>query len=472
MRIFIVDDEEIACFGLKGMMGRIFGAEENEIYAFTSSVKALSEAERLRPDLIFLDITMPEINGIEFTEKIKRVYSPEIIVISGNDDYNYVRQCFKLNVRDYLLKPIEFDELKKLLLKFKNDISGGAGNKETDSIVSQYPLVFTAVIKAADIKEEFKNSVLAIKNHHSIEGKINIFADKKSYNDTLFSFYLTEKFDYYRVAREFCCLFELLAESTGSIIKGAYSSLYSSDKIDEAKNEMFTLLQSRLYSDKSVCYSQQNKILRGMNDNAEFFTQLSAFPMVFSLEYKDKYQDFIDYWFVPEKLELLPYTTIKKQYNGIISRIVDNSNLSESLEIRNFKEFNTIGEIIFEIGRVVEGISNYYIESNRDDKSVIDLAIKFINDNYGKNITLATVSNHYNMNYSYFSRIFKDFIGISFSQYLLNIRMEKARELLLSDPELKISDIATQVGYSGDNVQNFTRAFKKYFGKSPKNYKI
>ena len=112
MRIFIVDDEEIACFGLRGMIGRIFTDNENEIYAFTSSVKALSEAERLRPDLIFLDITMPEMDGITFTEMVKKIYSPEIIVISGNDDYNFVRQCFKMNVGDYLLKPIEFDELK------------------------------------------------------------------------------------------------------------------------------------------------------------------------------------------------------------------------------------------------------------------------------------------------------------------------------------------------------------------------
>ena len=49
--------------------------------------------------------------------------------------------------------------------------------------------------------------------------------------------------------------------------------------------------------------------------------------------------------------------------------------------------------------------------------------------------------------------------------------MEKAKELLSGDTELKISDIATLVGYSGNNIQNFTRAFKKYFGKSPKNFK-
>lgn len=471
MRIFIVDDEEIACFGLKGMMGRIFGAEENEIYAFTSSVKALSEAERLRPELIFLDITMPEINGIAFTEKIKQVYSPEIIVISGNDDYNYVRQCFKLNVRDYLLKPIEFDELKKLLYKFKTDLSGEEATAKQETYTPSLPFVFTAVVKCRDVKDEFKNLVLEIKTHPSIKGKMEIVGNKERYNDLIFTFYFDDKFDYYRAVREFERLFELLADSTGTVVKGAYSSLYTWDKYEDAQREMFTLLQSRLYSDKSICYSQQNKVIRETNDNQEFYSQISLLPESFSLDYSDKFITFVSRWFVKERLQYLSYKTLKKQYESIIGRIVNNSELGDGLEIRNFREFNTIGEMIFEIKRVIDGISNYYIESNQDDKSVIELALKFINENYMKNITLATVSNHYNLNYSYFSRIFKDFIGISFSQYLLKIRMEKAKELLLSDPELKISDIATLVGYSGDNVQNFTRAFKNHFGKSPKNYK-
>ena len=187
MRIFIVDDEEIACFGLRGMIGRIFTDNENEIYAFTSSVKALSEAERLRPDLIFLDITMPEMDGITFTEKVKKIYSPEIIVISGNDDYNFVRQCFKMNVRDYLLKPIEFDELKKILLKFEES-SGVSENVDTLPPESKYPYVFTAIVKGRDIKDDFKNQILKIKNNPNIEGKMDIKVSKEQYSDILFKF--------------------------------------------------------------------------------------------------------------------------------------------------------------------------------------------------------------------------------------------------------------------------------------------
>ena len=470
MRIFIVDDEEIACFGLRGMIGRIFTDNENEIYAFTSSVKALSEAERLRPDLIFLDITMPEMDGITFTEKVKKIYSPEIIVISGNDDYNFVRQCFKMNVGDYLLKPIEFDELKKILLKYKDAVE----HTETEDLspqISEYPYVFTAIVKGRDIKDEFKNQILNIKNNPIIEDKMEIKFSKEKYSDILFTFYFNEKFDYYRASREFQNEFEILANSTGSVIKGAYSSLYPSTSETEAFEEMIMLLKSRIYSNKSICYSQQNKILREGKDNPDYYSALSNLPDIFSLEFREQYLIFIDRWFEAEKLKNLPYDVICKQYVEIIKRIVDDSGLGIELEIRRFKEFNTIDEIISELYRIVDGISLYSMESNQDDKSLIEQIVSYIGENYQKNINLATVSNHYNLNYSYFSRIFKDSVGISFSQYLLKIRMEKAKELLSGDTELKISDIATLVGYSGNNIQNFTRAFKKYFGKSPKNFK-
>ena len=471
MRIFIVDDEEIACFGLKGMLRRILGKADNEISAFTSSVTALKEAERLRPDLIFLDITMPELSGIEFTEKIRQVYFPEIIIISGNDDYNFVRQCFKLNVKDYLLKPIESDELKKLLSKFENELSDKNEEKTINSEQLKYPYAFTAVIKVADLKEDIKRQVFNISSNTALEGKIKIQEEKGRFNDTAFTFYITKKFDYYKAVREFEGLFERLISGSAGVINGAYSSLYASGELEAAKEEMYILLQSRFYNEGSVCYSQQNKILRESDEDTEFFSKLSALPPSFSLENKEKYLDFILSMFVPKRLLKLSFENIEREYNAIIARLIDNSNLGEGLEIRNFKSFNTLSEAIFEIKRVVEGISNFYIENSKEDKNVIELAIKFINENYSKNITLATVSNRYDLNYSYFSRIFKDFIGISFSQYLLKIRMEKAKEMILNDEELKISDIAKAVGYSGDNVQNFTRAFKNHFGKSPKSFK-
>jgi len=134
MRIFIIDDEEMACRGMKNMMERILGGEPNEIHTFTNSMEALEKVPLLCPDIILLDIVMPELNGIEFAERVKTVYATEIIMISGNDDYKYVRQSFKLNVTDYILKPVEFDELKNITLRIQDKLQR---NKKTVKLMQE-----------------------------------------------------------------------------------------------------------------------------------------------------------------------------------------------------------------------------------------------------------------------------------------------------------------------------------------------
>lgn len=469
MRIFIVDDEEIACRGLKGMVNRILIEENNEIYTYTSPIEALRDAEALRPDIIFLDIIMPELDGIGFTKQIKKIYSPDIVIISGNDDYNFVRQCFKYGVRDYVLKPIEFDELREFFNKLKNGSLSESAQSPVDTSV--LPYLFTAVIKGSDIRPELVNAVVSCASHF-LKNTVEIFTSKEQFSDYIFSFYFSNKLDYYSISRRFEEIFDSYAQDSATVLKAAYSSAYDADEQEEAKNEMFLLLQSRIYSDRSACYNQQNKIYREPDENVEFFKEVSKLPQFLSFAEEEEYSDFIDVWFTRDALYALPYKTVCRQYEKIISKIVSTSELDAGLEIRNFRDFNTIDEVIFEVKRVIDGVSNYYLENNQNDKNVIETALKYINENYQKNISLATVSNYYNLNYSYFSRIFKKIIGISFSQYLLKIRMEKAKELLVSNPELKISDIAKLVGYNEDNVQNFTRAFKNHFGKSPKNFKI
>ena len=106
MRIYIVDDEELACRGLAYMIRSIFNQSPEEIYCFTSPLEALSKAKDFPPDIILLDITMEEMNGLEFITQVRKYVKPRIVIISGNDAYSFVRECFKMNVEDYLLKPI------------------------------------------------------------------------------------------------------------------------------------------------------------------------------------------------------------------------------------------------------------------------------------------------------------------------------------------------------------------------------
>ncbi|WP_304944114.1 helix-turn-helix domain-containing protein, partial [Vallitalea guaymasensis] len=94
--------------------------------------------------------------------------------------------------------------------------------------------------------------------------------------------------------------------------------------------------------------------------------------------------------------------------------------------------------------------------------------IKNITKNNYQNVTLQYVADKVNISPSYLSKYFKSKTGENFSDYVLKIKMEKARELLM-DIKYKTYEVSELVGYT--NPKNFTRAFKKYFGQSPRNYR-
>lgn len=103
---------------------------------------------------------------------------------------------------------------------------------------------------------------------------------------------------------------------------------------------------------------------------------------------------------------------------------------------------------------------------NLQDK-LISTVKKYIEDNY-LTVTLEDVAKVIHLNASYLSQIFKQKTGCNFSDYLIEVKMKKAAELL-QDVRLKTYDVSERVGYT--NAKNFTRAFKYYFGMTPREYR-
>lgn len=100
------------------------------------------------------------------------------------------------------------------------------------------------------------------------------------------------------------------------------------------------------------------------------------------------------------------------------------------------------------------------------DKMIIK--IKDITKNNCQNATLELVAKEVNMSPSYLSKYFKMKTGEKFSDYLLRIKMEKARDLLM-DIRHKTYEVSELVGYT--SPKNFTRAFKNYYGQSPRDFR-
>jgi len=101
-------------------------------------------------------------------------------------------------------------------------------------------------------------------------------------------------------------------------------------------------------------------------------------------------------------------------------------------------------------------------------KELIGIAINFIHTNFERDISLGDISKFVFLSPSYFTRAFKEETSMSPINYLLKVRIERAKELL-TDTGLKISDIALSVGFS--NQQRFNEMFKKFTHLTPLQYR-
>lgn len=112
MKVIIVDDERLARKELQSLLAKFPNVE---VIAECDSVQtALVEIERLKPDLVFLDINMPGKDGFALLEELN--FIPEIIFVTAYDEYAI--KAFEVNALDYLLKPIQSERLEEAINKF------------------------------------------------------------------------------------------------------------------------------------------------------------------------------------------------------------------------------------------------------------------------------------------------------------------------------------------------------------------
>lgn len=112
IRILVVDDEEAVCESLTLKIQRLNHPVSYEIMSSNSGTRALRLLESVQFDVVITDMRMPYMTGTTFIKKARELgYSGYILVLSGYDDYNYVRDAFLVGANDYLLKPISVREL-------------------------------------------------------------------------------------------------------------------------------------------------------------------------------------------------------------------------------------------------------------------------------------------------------------------------------------------------------------------------
>lgn len=126
---------------------------------------------------------------------------------------------------------------------------------------------------------------------------------------------------------------------------------------------------------------------------------------------------------------------------------------------------------VFEFMHYVKNVCDVSDETGGENERFYEklkVSLSYLEDNYAENITVADAASMCNFSPSYFSKMFRELTGSSFTKYLKNYRLERAAEKI-SNEKMKISDAASSCGF--DNLSYFTRAFKEKYKVTPTQFK-
>ncbi|WP_242396926.1 response regulator transcription factor [Clostridium butyricum] len=388
MKIIVVDDDNIIRMGLTKMIEKIDESYE-VISSFQNGALTLEYLKNhsKEVDLVITDIKMPVMTGIELIENsIKELdKSPLFLVLSGYDEFNYVRDTMKMGAFNYLLKPIKRDELKKIL-------------KEVDERINEIKSNDKIIDKSIEIlkKDFFKNILFSSKE-----------LNKKVENPLLENLQLNENYQYKMIVLNKKVDSSILYDFIKGIMDVHKDIEYSSFGYNDSVYIIFYI--------NTKTNNNYNDIFEFIVNKSDCFIELNI--SVYILDDTDKI------WRLREQSKL-----VKKM----------KENADESLNVKKY--YLTQDE------RLKEILSSDLNDVN-NNITVIKLAKDYIINNYNKNISLKDVADEVYLSQNYLSELFKKEIGEGFYDFLSKYRIKKAKEVLLTT-NLKVYEIAQMVGYN------------------------
>ena len=237
-RVLLVDDEQIERMALAQKIDRYYG-DKVEIYHAVNGREAVAMCGEQKNDIVIMDISMPEMNGVMAAKYIRKMDDEcSIIFLSAYDDFEYARNAIKVRALDYLLKPCDMNDLLAVmdtaLQKLDkenafngNSISGKEQNKETEICGSNANNVRenrpkrTDNVRNSDEQTTIKYLKEYVENNYIYDISMQEAAEEMGYSDAyfskLFKQYFNQNFTAYLTEYRIKKAKELLSNTNHSI---------------------------------------------------------------------------------------------------------------------------------------------------------------------------------------------------------------------------------------------------------------
>ncbi len=527
--VLLVDDEEevfqviMKKLDWEGMGFRIAGYARN-------GVEALEMAEELQADVVMTDIKMPYMDGLTLSKKLKENYpKTKVIIFSGFDEFEYAKEAIKIEVEEYILKPINANELREVFARIKANLDKELDEKRNIEKLREYYLkslpvlqesFYTSLIDgripeeqieryATSFQIDLKGPCYVVTILHI--SKIDVDGDNPLMDPFLLAISVKE------LAEE-----QLAGQWESKTVSYLGDIIVVTQLKDRDALTRFTDAMDKLCKmAKRICGA---KVTAGIGHiceqpgqiplsyqgakNAVSYRVLYGNTRAINISEIDPLENVDMPWEEPyiqdilKRIRMGEEETLREAISAFTEQL---SGTRMSLQKYRILIMELITEIFrfgtdnrINMDEIFGEESDIYgqalqlespealkiwlndncikmqkqVLNERQDstKSFVAKAIEYVKEHYGdQDLSIETICSYLCVSAAYFSTVFKKETGKTFINYLTDYRMQQAVELLLTQNE-KTYIIAEKVGYSEPNY--FSYVFKKQFGISPSKYKV
>jgi len=489
-----------------------------------NGVVALELAKEHKPDIIFSDIRMPVMDGIMFLEELRALgQEAEVVMLTGYQDFEYARSVIRYGVRDYILKPINYDELTAVVERIASSIRaerqqklsmekrlGQAMSLAYEKLLYDVLMSYSAPDSAFllhDVERPYENSrfmlLLADFDDYSHKCRSSNDKERKLWNAAarnVLQEALLQEGLHYAVLQlregEWCILIELPLEEGAISYEQArgwalllQEAVAANVKINISLGihleltelpglpAVLKLLQKTLHlaadKDRSIIFTGEGAAI---DDDLNTLWK-PAEDLVSALKQNDRFE-------VDRLLQRLQQQ-FKTMSSRSLARVEKMSSFIVLHLLREMRMLDAISEVkeqeiwvhMEQAGRVkdmlavMRQIADESLASAMSKKQgdvLMQSAKDYIQHHFAKDISIDELSEFLGISSSYFSMLFKQNFGCTFVEYVTSERIALAKSLLLMTDK-SVTEIGRTVGYS--ERRYFNKVFQKLTGEIPSEYR-
>lgn len=470
-KAIIVDDEKWIVEGIKvGVDWNKFGFEV--IGEAENGQDALQLIESLRPDIVFTDIKMPILNGLELIKKGKAAF-PDIlfVVLSGHAEFAYAQKAINYGTFGYCLKPFEIEEIDSMLIRLsqalkarKPTISPSYSDELYEAICSGDQASMEQILEANGMPVNTRSAITPIviqgKELTQIDQRINHLTfpmnrrrhgylvydhQKEAFLQNASNVNKTNEYSI-GVGHSLTVISELEASLEAASL-AAYG-IFSTGKtgVYTAPVQVHSPIDEKL---KEISNALNNK------DRVQLATSLASTRTLFHngiFSIKDAY---------------LIFTSV--MYLFLRDGVKVTSKLFEGYE----QLYTYFGSVDAMIDYLIKNTSDYFSEeisarvTGIAHKKVKEILL-YIHNNFNQEISIQSLSDKFYLSPNYLCQLFKKEVGENFVEYISKQRIQYACKLL-DETDLSINQIGEKCGFN--DYFYFTRIFKRINNKTPTQYR-